>query len=182
MSITHFVSTYGYLAVFVGTLFEGESILIAAGFAAHQGLLNWATVVAIATFGGVLGDQLAFHIGRWKGASLLKRFPTLARHAPKVHGLLERHDIFFILSVRFLYGLRIAGPLIMGSSQVKPLRFALLNSAGAIVWATLVSGAGYIFGAALESAFAEIKQYEHVLLLLILVAGLVVWLWQRKRA
>ncbi|MDD5250329.1 MAG: DedA family protein [Rhodocyclaceae bacterium] len=175
------VAAYGYAAVFVGTLLEGETILIAAGFAAHQGLLDWRAVVAVAVAGAVLGDQLAFLLGRWKGTSLLARFPALARRAPRVHAMLERHDAIVILSVRFLYGLRIAGPLILGSSRVPLLRFAVLNAIGAVAWAMLVAGAGYAFGLALESLLANLKRFEHAALLAILAAGFLFWLWRRRR-
>jgi membrane protein DedA with SNARE-associated domain len=37
MSFRQLVIDYGYLAVFIGCLLEGETILVLAGFAAHQG-------------------------------------------------------------------------------------------------------------------------------------------------
>ncbi|HZV54848.1 MAG TPA: DedA family protein [Rhodocyclaceae bacterium] len=180
-TVAGLVASYGYATVFIGTLLEGETILVAAGFAAHQGLLDWRMVVATAIVGGTLGDQCAFLLGRWRGPTLLARFPALARHAPQVHELLERHDVAFILSLRFLYGLRIAGPLIMGSSRVSPLRFALLNVVGAVAWAMLVSGAGYAFGFALVSLLADLRRFEHMLLLAILAAGFLGWLWRQHR-
>ena len=65
--INDFVANYGYLAVFIGTLLEGETILVAAGFAAYRGLLDLPSVVLVAIVGGTLGDQTAFQLGRWKG-------------------------------------------------------------------------------------------------------------------
>ena len=73
--ISAFVISYGYLAVFLGTLLEGETILLSAGFAANRGLLYWPLVVAVAFAGATLGDQIAFLLGRWQGASLIARFP-----------------------------------------------------------------------------------------------------------
>ncbi|MBE0622390.1 MAG: DedA family protein [Burkholderiales bacterium] len=180
--IAAFIASYGYLAVFVGTLLEGETVLIAAGFAAHQGLLDWPLVVLVAAAGGTLGDQSAFLLGRWKGAVLLERFPGLARRIPRVHALLERFDAMFILAVRFLYGLRIAGPLIMGSSRVPVLRFAVFNTIGAAIWAVLVSGAGYVFGVAISSFIADLRRIEEAVFLSILALGIVFWLWRKCRA
>lgn len=180
--ISAFVVSYGYLAVFLGTLLEGETILLSAGFAANRGLLHWPLVVAVAFAGATLGDQIAFLLGRWKGASLIARFPALALHAPRVHALLERHDVLLILSVRFLYGLRIAGPVVMGTSGVPFPRFALLNMLGAAIWAVLVAGAGYYFGVALTAVVADIKRIEAAILIGIPAAGFIVWLWRRRRA
>lgn len=176
------VASYGYLAVFLGTLLEGETVLLAAGFAAHRGLLAWPWVVAVAFVGASLGDQLAFLLGRWRGAALIARFPALARRAPRVHAVFERHHVAFILIIRFLYGLRIAGPIVMGTSSLPFLRFALLDMLGAALWAPLVAGAGYFFGMALASLAGDIEHAEEAALIAIVAAGLIVWLWRRRRA
>jgi len=176
--ISAFVASYGYLAVFVGTLLEGETILIAAGFAAHGGLLDWPLVVLVAIAGGTLGDQLAFLIGRWKGQALIERFPALARRKPRIDELLARYDVIFILTVRFLYGLRIAGPLILGSSRIPLLRFAALNVTGAALWAMLVAGAGYTFGLAINLLIADVKRIEETMLVVILALGVALWMWR----
>ncbi|WP_173061158.1 DedA family protein [Sulfurimicrobium lacus] len=179
--ISAFVASYGYFAVFAGTLLEGETILVAAGFAAHRGLLDWPVVVMVAIAGATLGDQLAFLVGRMKGEVLIQRFPALAQRKPRIHELLSRHDAIFILTVRFLYGLRIAGPLILGSSRVPLLRFSLLDLTGATLWAVVVSGAGYLFGFAINAVVPELKRIEEFILVGILVLGVVVWLWRRVR-
>lgn len=179
--ISGFIASYGYLAVFAGTLLEGETILVAAGFAAHGGLLDWPLVALVAMAGGTLGDMLAFLLGRWKGEALIARFPALAQRKPRIHDLLERYDAFFILSVRFMYGLRIAGPLIMGSSRVPLLRFALLNAIGAALWAALVAGAGYLFGLAINAWIADLRRTEEIVLLAVLASGFAFWLWRKFR-
>ena len=40
MTLTALIASYGYYALFVGTFLEGETVLIAAGFAAHRGILD----------------------------------------------------------------------------------------------------------------------------------------------
>jgi membrane protein DedA with SNARE-associated domain len=37
MGLESLINTYGYLAILVGTLLEGETILVLGGFAAHRG-------------------------------------------------------------------------------------------------------------------------------------------------
>lgn len=180
--ISSLIASYGYFAVFIGTLLEGETILIAAGYAAHRGLLDWPLVVVVAMAGGTLGDQLAFMLGRWRGEAMFARFPTLAQHKERVFRLLARYDVLFILSVRFMYGLRIAGPVILGSSRMSLRRFALFNVIGAALWAVIIAGAGWFFGAALEAILTDIKKIEEAVLVAILVAGVGFWLWHRRRA
>lgn len=170
--IAEFVADYGYLAVFLGTLLEGETVLLAAGFAVHRGMLDGHLVFVIAVLGATAGDLCAFLLGHWKGASLLARFPALARHAERIESLLARYHAPFILVMRFLYGLRIAGPLIMGYGCLPLSRFALFNVLGAVLWASLVMGAGYAFGIAIESFLDDIKRLEETLLAAILAVGL----------
>jgi membrane protein DedA with SNARE-associated domain len=93
--------------------------------------------------------------------------------------LLRRHHLPFILSVRFLYGLRIAGPIAIGMARVPWLRFLALNAIGAAIWAIVIGGAGYFFGAALESALTDLRSHERWILAAILVVGLCIALAAR---
>jgi membrane protein DedA with SNARE-associated domain len=64
MPFTQLLADHGYLAVLIGSLLEGETILVLAGFAAHQGHLSLPLVLAIAFVGGTFGDQIFFWLGR----------------------------------------------------------------------------------------------------------------------
>lgn len=181
MTLTALIASYGYYALFVGAFLEGETVLIVAGFAAHSGILYLPWVIAIAFIASTLGDQLAFLLGRWHGKRLLQRFPVLRRKAPFVQVLLDRYHIPLIIGVRFFYGLRIAGPFVIGMSNIPFLVFVLLNMVGALIWAAVVASAGYYFGMALEMWIANLKQFEETVLVIILVVGACIWLWRRKR-
>jgi len=173
MSLTQFIADYGYLAVFAASLLEGETILILAGFASHQGHLSLVPVLTAAFVGGTLGDQLFFWLGRKWGPALLRRIPGADQAAPRVAKWLERHDAPLIIGIRFMYGLRIVGPMVIGAGGVSPGRFALYNVLGAAIWAPLVGGAGYLFGDALEAVLGDVGRYEEaVLLWIVAVAGL----------
>jgi membrane protein DedA with SNARE-associated domain len=86
------VEQYGYWAVAIGTLLEGETLLILGGFAAHRGYLELPWVVAVAALGGWAGDQFWFWMGRSRGSALLERLPRLKQHAGRVEQLLARHQ------------------------------------------------------------------------------------------
>lgn len=185
MNLPQLLSDYGYLGVFVGALMEGETVLLLAGFAAHQGYLMLPGVIGIAFVGGTLGDQIAFFLGRRYGNRLIRRFPRLAAHKPKVDRLIHRHQVPLIMGVRFLYGMRIAGPILIGTSHVKAWRFMLFNMIGAALWATLISTLGYLFGETIAVVLKDIHGYEKTVLFA--VAGVVVlltlarWLYGRWR-
>ena len=108
--VEDFVRHYGYGAVALGALAEGETVLLLAGYGAHRGWLEWPWVVLVAALAATLGDQFFFFLGRWFGPQLVKRFSGLEKNLPRVQRLLHRGAPWAIVSVRFLYGLRIAGP------------------------------------------------------------------------
>ena len=130
MTLVQLISQYGYLAVFVGALLEGEAILVLAGFAAQQGHLSLAWVLAIAFVGGTLGDQIFFWLGKRWGGGLLRRIPGARESTLRVSRLLQRYDAWLVFGIRFMYGLRIAGPIAMGALGVAPRRFAIFNVLG----------------------------------------------------
>src|SRR3982074_1514027 len=90
---------YGYLALFVGAVLEGESVLVLAGFAAHQGYLHLPLVIFCAAAGGFLGDQIFFAIGRLFGQRLVRRYKALASKIDKVDDLISRYPSGLIIGV-----------------------------------------------------------------------------------
>ncbi len=171
VTLSQLLSDYGYLAVFVGSLLEGETILLLAGYAAHQGYLSLHWIVLLAFCGGTLGDVVYFLLGRRFGSAWLRRFPRLTVPAQRVNRLLLRFHEALIVGVRFMYGLRILGPIVIGMSEVRAWRFVLFNALGAALWAVLVTALGFLFGHALQLLFAQAEQYEAMALLLIVALG-----------
>ncbi len=156
-----FLGHWGYLAVLVGTFLEGETVPVLAGFAAHQGFLRLDLVMACAFAGSLVGDQTWFWVGRRFGRQWMERHPGRAADAERVAKLLDRWGDWFVLSFRFLYGLRAISPLAIGLSSITVRRFALLNVISAAVWAMVVGSLGYLFGNAIESVLGRLVQWEH---------------------
>ena len=181
MNLPELIENYGYWVVFGGTLLEGESVLLLAGFAAHRGLLDIGSVIALATLGGFLGDQLFFFAGRRYGEPLLARFPKYAAPAARAKALLARYHIPVILGVRFMYGLRAVLPFTIGMSGIPVLRFQVLNLIGALIWAASGTALGYLAGDAAEAILGDVKDYEGEILLALALGGLAYWLYTRRR-
>jgi membrane protein DedA with SNARE-associated domain len=158
-TIRGLVADYGlliYAGIFIWTFFEGETFVIFMGMAAHLGLLDWTAVFMSAWIGSFCGDQCWFWIGRRWGGQLLVRYPKWRGGVETALDLLRRYDTWFILSFRFIYGVRNVASFAMGTSGVRPLRFAALNFIAAAVWALSFAGFGYVFGQALERLIGDI--------------------------
>ncbi|HEY1228123.1 MAG TPA: DedA family protein [Ramlibacter sp.] len=121
---------HGYLAVLVATLLQGAAVLMLAGFLAHQGHLDLGAVLLVALVGGSTGNQLLFWFGRIWGPALQAQSAILERAGQRVGTVLRRHDAGLIVGIRFMYGVRIAGPIAMGALGVLPRRFAVFNLLG----------------------------------------------------
>ncbi len=178
------IERYGYVATFVGTLLEGETLLVLSGLAAHRGYLDLPAVIAIGALGGALGDLAYFFVGRRYGEALLTRFPKFAPAAARVRAMIERHPNFAILAVRFMYGVRAVGPAVIGTTRVPLLHFVALNAVGALLWSACWVGAGYLLGKAAERWLGDLARIERDLFIAAIVlagiATLALRLWRRR--
>jgi membrane protein DedA with SNARE-associated domain len=180
--LPEWLQTHGYWLLAMGCLLEGETVLVLAGFAAHRGRLDPVAVVSIAAVAGFTGDQIAFWLGRRHGAALLARWPAIGARADRLQRLMLRRDAAVVISLRFAYGLRLAGPVLLGMSPLSAWRFALLNAVGAVLWALLVGGVGWVFGEAAQALLGRAQHIEGLLLLALAVLALAVWWLRRRRA
>ena len=170
MDIAALIAQYGYAAVFLGALFEGESVLLLAGYAAHRGYLDFSVLAGVAGMGAMTGDQFFFWLGRRHGHALLARRPAWRGKVEHALELIQHHPVGIILVMRFMWGLRIALPVAVGLSDVARWRYFWLNLASAALWAPLVGGAGYVFGALLSTHLAVLHRVEHWVMLGLVVA------------
>src|SRR4030065_114883 len=154
------IGSYGYFFVLAGTFLEGETILILAGFAAHQGYLYLPWVVLVAFLGTLSGDQLFFYLGRRQSRFVLDKHPAWQRRLDRVERLFERYQTLLILGFRFLYGLRTVTPFVLGRSGVAPGYFFLLNTLSAMVWSLMVGIGGYLFGNFLKLILGDKRHHE----------------------
>jgi membrane protein DedA with SNARE-associated domain len=176
MNLDLLIEQYGYVAVLVGTFLEGETIVVIAGFLAHQNYLQLDGVIAAAFAGGMLGDQLYFYIGRMKGREFIASRPRLSRHSEKAERLLSKHQIWLILGFRFIYGIRTVTPFILGASKVNAAVFLFLNAISALIWAIAIGFAGFYFGTALEATLGTAERYELAVIGALATGALALWI------
>ena len=175
--LVDFVKDWGYVAVFLGSMIEGESVIFIAGFFAHEGYLSLPKIIIIAFTGTLIADQALYHLGRHYGNKIIDRFPSMRPRADKAFSLLRRYENIFILSFRFIWGIRIVSPIIIGSSGVTPLRFTTLNLVAAVIWSVGSCVTAYYFAHLIMDKFHLIPK----ILLGLLVIGGGVWYLISKR-
>jgi membrane protein DedA with SNARE-associated domain len=171
-----------YAIVFIWTFLEGETVVLFAGFAAAQGLVDPILLFTAAWLGSFSGDQCYFWLGRRFGARLLDRFPRWRHGVDSALHWLERYDTGFILSFRFIYGVRNFSSFALGVSAVRWNRFLRLNFIAAGVWAASFVGVGYFLGHAFRAVLGDLaRSFSFVMLgVFVAVAGSM-WLLHRTQ-
>ncbi len=168
------IQQYGYACVFLFTLLEGETVVALAGFAAYQGYLNIEYVIAVAIVGAIIGDQAFFYFGRFKGKQFIAARPKYAARLKRIHLTIERHQNLLIFASRFMYGFRTIIPIAIGTTNVKGMKFFLLNVLGAIIWGLFFGLGGYAFGNALERFIGHVRKAEKFIIIGVLIGAIIV--------
>lgn len=183
----HLLEHYRYPIVILGALVEGEMVLILSGAAAYHGYMSLSFVILTAFLGAFIHDHLLFFLGRSFGERLLNFSPRWHRRIEKVSHWIQKYDQYFIMSFRFIYGLRTITPLLVGQSRIRLRRYSRLVSLSALIWAIAVSGFGYVGASALNVLahdFAHYKKYIAVAILLgvaFVAAGISLYKRYRRR-
>ena len=189
------VAQYGLLLVFVNVLLEqaGAPVpavptLMVAGALAASGQLFLPSVVMVAVLASLLSDGAWYGIGRHFGARVLHTLcrislsPDSCVHRSELQ--LERWGGRTLLIAKFVPGLSIVAPPLLGALGLHLSAFVLLDGLGALLWAGLAVGLGYIFSAQIDHVLAHVSNigtlaFEVVVgLLALYIAGK--W-WQRRR-
>jgi membrane protein DedA with SNARE-associated domain len=186
------VVQYGYWAVGGALLLEnagipvpGETILLLASFLAyseHDLRLPW--IIVVATIAATVGDNLGFALGYYGGRPLLLRYQTIFRikdaTISRGEELFAKYGAVTVFFARFVFGMRIiAGPM-AGVLRMSWRKFLVFNFFGAVVWVSVISSAGYLFGRHWDRLEEGLNRFNVVALIIVLViAG--TWWWRNRK-
>ena len=176
------LAKYGYIAILLGTAFEGETIMIMGGFSAHRGYLRLLPWVVLAGFvGNFIQNLIYFILGRRYGHRMMEKHPDWKPRLQQVHSWLARYRSALIVGMRFVPGFRMLGGVAIGMSEVSSFRFAVFNLIGAVLWAVVIGILGYLCGHVLELIMGDIKHLEVPIFVGIAVVGGLLFFVHRRR-
>jgi membrane protein DedA with SNARE-associated domain len=182
---------YGYWAVAALLLLEsagvplpGETILVLASFLAysqHELQIFW--VIVVGTIASTAGGEFGFALGRHGGCPLIERyrevFSIRAETVERGDRLFERYGAATVFLARFLFGMRVLASLLAGALHMPWRKFFLFNFLGAAVWVTAICTAGYLFGGHWGRLAHDLRRFDLVVVVVVVLGGL--WLWWRNR-
>lgn len=172
---------YGYAAVAGFLLMEnfgiplpGETILIAASVYAGAGKLNIVIVWTVAVVASVIGDNIGFAIGHYGGEKFVKRYGRYIflteKRLASAQGFFNKYGGPVVTVARFIAGLRQLNGIVAGTAEMKWRTFLLFNVIGAALWVSVWSGVGYLAGSHINAIYDQLRRFESVALVLVVVA------------
>jgi membrane protein DedA with SNARE-associated domain len=179
--IDSIIATYGLLAVFLGVIIEGETVVFIAGLLAHRGDIGILPLCIVAFLGTMTADNLFFYTGALAGKAFLRKLPFLDTRVTKIKKIFEKHPFSIVMVFRFMYGFRIATPCVVGMSKYNKLKFLTMDSISSFTWSITYAVAGYMFGHLIDKLLHDARRYELWIALGIGIIGVCVAYWQIRR-
>jgi membrane protein DedA with SNARE-associated domain len=175
--MTELLLSYGYVIVFLGSIFEGDATLLCASFLARRNVMSFAGVLVTAAAATTLFNELVFYVSRKKGKDFLQKRVDRHPRYERVQRWVNRRSIVLLLFSRYLFGLRLAIPMACGATGMRAITFTAVNMAGAVLWVVPVGLVGFFVGNALEAVWHELRPWEwHIACgVVVLVTGLLAW-------
>jgi membrane protein DedA with SNARE-associated domain len=176
LQLLYLFQEYGYLIIFTGTFFEGETTLVLGGLLAHQGHLKLWIVVATAVFASYTGHLVFYFLGKTASPWILQRFPKFQKKIQQAEGLIRRHETTGLFITQYIFGMRLASALAFGILDMKIFKFLSLQLISCVLWAAIFASLGYLVGDSFDSLVRNIERA----ILIILIIGFIIAIIGRK--
>jgi membrane-associated protein len=126
----------------------GDSLIFAAGtFAAlRPPPLNVWMLWLLLSLAAILGDTVNYWIGHYLGQRAYGIRWIKKEYLDRTHGFFEKYGGKTIFLARFVPIIRTFAPFVAGIGRMSYGYFISYNVFGGIVWVSLFTGAGYLFG------------------------------------
>ena len=170
------ISRYGYVAIFILTFFEGESVLIAAGFLAFHGYLDAIIVVLVSTAASYIGHSTFFLIALHRREAFLRFIQRFVKvNLLRLESLVAKYGTASIFISQWMYGFRLLSAAVLGLSRMGTKKYFTFQFISCSIWATICTSGGYFFGATLKNLLGDVKKYNIYIAIGVMAAGFIIW-------
>ncbi|HKR76171.1 MAG TPA: VTT domain-containing protein, partial [Rhodanobacter sp.] len=189
------IAQYGMLLVFLNVLLAQAGVpvpavptLVVAGALAAGDRLPLAGIVLTALIASLLGDLAWYLAGRRYGAGVMR---TLCRISLSPDSCVKQSELRFhrwrgqvLLVAKFVPGLSMLAPPLVGAMGLPLRRFLLLDGLGALLWSGVAIALGYAFAGEIDRVLGAVANAGTVAVelaaALLAVYVLARW-WRRER-
>ena len=188
------MAKFGYLGIIFAMFAENvfppipsEVIMPAAGFAVARGDLNLLLVIVAGTLGSVLGALPLYYFGSLFNKQRLIDFTgkygkyvfVKPDDVISADDWFNKHGKKAVFFGRMVPGIRSLISIPAGMNKMPLLPFIILTTAGAAIWTTLLTLAGYHFGQNYEVIEKFLAPYSKIFLGAAIVI-VIIWLLRRR--
>lgn len=157
----------------IGFFLPGDSLLFITGMLIAQGFIavNIGVAIVLLIAVAILGNVVGYWIGMKAGPSLFSRPDSKIfrqEYVDKTHGFFEKYGARAIILARFVPIVRTFITAIAGVGRMNFGSFLTFSAIGAVLWAGLVTLAGYFLG---NIEFVK-KNIEIILILVVVISVL----------
>ena len=155
----------------IGFFLPGDSLLFVTGLLIAQGIIGMNIWVGslILVIAAIVGNVVGYWIGYKAGPALFRRPDSRLfrqEYVDKTHQFFERYGARAIVLARFTPIVRTFITAVAGVGRMDFRRFFIFSAIGAVLWAGLVTIAGYFLG---NVPFVK-NNIELILLLVVVVS------------
>ncbi len=173
--------TYGPIALGLtlllgaaGAPLPGTLVLVAAGAFARQNFMDWRFAAGAGLVGVVLGDSIAYGIGRLGGVWAEKRLARMSAWQSATDQFARRGGWAIFLTRFLITPLGVAVSVISGIAAYPFGRFLLLDISGELLWISLYGGVGYALGSQWQVASQFVSDFSGLIVgVAVLAVGVV---------
>ena len=188
------MAKFGYLGIIFAMFAENvfppipsEVIMPAAGFAVARGDLNLLLVIVSGTLGSVLGALPLYYFGslfnKQRLIDFTEKYGKYVFVKPddviSADDWFNKHGKKAVFFGRMVPGIRSLISIPAGMNKMPLLPFIILTTAGAAIWTTLLTLAGYHFGQNYEVIEKFLAPYSKIFLGAAIVI-VIIWLLRRR--
>jgi membrane protein DedA with SNARE-associated domain len=145
----------------LGSLIPGSTVILALSALVPSGGLHLTPVLAAAIAGALLGDGLAYWIGRISQRKVLTSWPmsNYPLLVARSEAFFHRYGTLAVFFARFVPPIRAVVPVTAGALGMPPQRFYPVNAAAILFWASVHVLSGALAGSAAEQWGMKVAHY-----------------------
>ncbi len=180
-----------YFFLFVGAFMEnlfppipGDTLIVFGAYLAGRGVISiWPAYLAMWA-GSALGCLAVYGLAFWKGRAFFLRLNIRflsKENMDYTERWFSRYGNKIIVFNRFLPTARAFVGLMAGIGQMHPVRMVMYVMLGTFLWNSLLVYLGLMVGKNWQMVIDMMKTYNQVVLGMMVVGGIGLWFWHRKK-
>lgn len=189
--IIHFISTLGYVGVFILMTLESACIPIPSevtmpfsGSLIASGQFNFWVLVIVGAVGNLVGSLLAYWLGAWGQEVVVRKvivkygkyFLITENEYDRSERWFRNHGEMMVFGSRVLPIVRTFISLPAGVAKMNLTRFIIYTGVGSFIWSFILTNIGVTLGANWPSLEVYFRKFDLVIVAAaVLVVGWYIW-------